>query len=1555
MNKRTTLKKIFIASIILILFVPSICSSTTKNVAITQQRFAKNTIERLTNLVYINIKGASVDLAANESLRSLNIMAGTSEVIISVTWAEYSGEAKAELYDPAGNLLATICDPSACYNASRTNSSYTNTTAFSACLTDATGYYVIIYDTYGDGWTGASNITVTSGGATVVNDGGPPSNGNTGVTTETISFDVSGGGGSCSATNSCFGNADAVITETGIDYNTTNQTAVLDGTDGDYAQLYNDTDVLTLDLTDTINAGENYNIVWRRKSTYTFGPFADLIIEESSDNITYTTNTTSPSTDQQSFTTTTITAGIDTRYIRITLASASNDDVDVDAVYYNGIKCGGTSTGGGIPTGNLTCSAGATEITGIVFEDYNYDGLYDATDYQGVKGMPVTATDSLGNSFSGETSAAGVYTISGLTTGRTYRVEFIFPDSLSWAKPTFYGGDNGTTVQFVESGNCATLGVASPIDYCGTNQQVITSCYISGNQTSPTDALIALNYNTSGTVQHIATAPQIGATWGLAFDASSQVIYAAATLKRHIGFGPNGIDAIYIMTYDPATGGAGILGNTIDLASFGINVGTDPRSSNISPLSANPALPSHDENTFGQVGKIGLGDIELSPDGDILYVMNLNNKGQIVKLNVSDLNNVSLIETINIPDPGCSNGDYQGYALKVDKKGEVYVGVTCTGETSGLATDLKAFVYKLNGTTFNQVYSMDLNYPRDCVFGDDANPRTICFDAEWQGWINNFTDANIIIDRYVYYPQPLLSDIEIDVDGSLILGIMDRLGLQTGYENFSTDTNNTTNLYLGQTGGDMLRICYVNGVYILEGDAGCTQNYTGFLHTGTGIQGGEYYDDNIIIVGNYRGHDETQWGAIALLPGSGEVVTTIMDPLEKVNDNDNINAGGFKWFSNQNGNKLRSYELYGPGNTGAFGKAQGLGDIEIVCDPAPIEIGNYVWSDADGDGIQDAGELPLEGIRMELFDAAGNILAFDSTDVNGYYFFSGNGIDDATWQTADDTLTANTNYYIVAGGNGQFASGEMILLGAAYTLTADSLGSSANRYEIDSDGTIAVGVDADFDGEPYVKITTGNIGQVEHTFDFGFRPPCIPTASVFAIQPSCDNGIVQSDGYLQISAFANGDKYNFSIGSSYAEDAGDGSGDTDYANALTIGTLPFQFNTGQSNPTGSQDYTVRVFNGASDCYTDFVVTMNEQSCSTCYALADNGNNPQLYKIDCITGAPTYIGALGISQDVEAIELSPDVVHLYGIASQGGSSNPEFGEIDKSNGAWAPIGEIGTTNGPTVIRPFEMDALTHDEYGTYWTISNEPIESVLLKIDVTTGSLIHDAFGAGIDYMTIQGAGAVNVEDMAYNVITKKFYIVANGSGTADSKLYELDVTNGMTTLVADFIQCNEDIEGLTVTTDGELKGTSGNGSNAGSDAACEDKFYHLSITGTVTEVSDIDPTNTHVDFEAMTCPGAQLVNSCTNPTASVFAIQPSCDNNVAQTDGYLQISEYANGDKVNFSTGSTYSGDTDYANAVVIGALPFQFNTGDFPIPQVRKLIPFGFLMEPVLASPTLR
>ncbi|MEL7021722.1 MAG: hypothetical protein AAGK47_08940, partial [Bacteroidota bacterium] len=71
----------------------------------------------------------------------------------------------------------------------------------------------------------------------------------------------------------CAGNVDAVVSQVGV----VDPNNVIGTPDDLGAQLYDDTDTLVLDLTDQLLAGETYTIRWRRKTSYTLGPYADMI------------------------------------------------------------------------------------------------------------------------------------------------------------------------------------------------------------------------------------------------------------------------------------------------------------------------------------------------------------------------------------------------------------------------------------------------------------------------------------------------------------------------------------------------------------------------------------------------------------------------------------------------------------------------------------------------------------------------------------------------------------------------------------------------------------------------------------------------------------------------------------------------------------------------------------------------------------------------------------------------------------------------------------------------------------------------------------------------------------------------------------------------------------------------------------------------------------------------------------------------------------------------------------------------------------------------------
>ncbi|MDO9226346.1 MAG: SdrD B-like domain-containing protein [Pseudomonadota bacterium] len=51
-------------------------------------------------------------------------------------------------------------------------------------------------------------------------------------------------------------------------------------------------------------------------------------------------------------------------------------------------------------------------------------------------------------------------------------------------------------------------------------------------------------------------------------------------------------------------------------------------------------------------------------------------------------------------------------------------------------------------------------------------------------------------------------------------------------------------------------------------------------------------------------------------------------------------------------------------------------------------IGDKVWLDANGNGVQDAGEAGLSGVSVKLLNSAGTTLSTTTTDANGNYLFS---------------------------------------------------------------------------------------------------------------------------------------------------------------------------------------------------------------------------------------------------------------------------------------------------------------------------------------------------------------------------------------------------------------------------------------------------------------------------------------------------------------------------------------------------------------------------------------
>ncbi|PCE16159.1 hypothetical protein AUC47_09430 [Microbacterium sp. SZ1] len=161
---------------------------------------------------------------------------------------------------------------------------------------------------------------------------------------------------------------------------------------------------------------------------------------------------------------------------------------------------------------------------------------------------------------------------------------------------------------------------------------------------------------------------------------------------------------------------------------------------------------------------------------------------------------------------------------------------------------------------------------------------------------------------------------------------------------------------------------------------------------------------------------------------------------------------------------------------GGFGKAGGLGDLTTLAALPPVEIGDRVWLDLDGDGVQEAGEDPIAGVTVRLYDTAGGLVATAVTDAQGNYRFSSSPGGSTAAAVYGLPLTPDTDYEIRLDRAEDYADG-------------------GSLDEVVPTRTTAGGDPAvDSNGVPQspslitAAVRTPGPGSADHTFDFGFTP-----------------------------------------------------------------------------------------------------------------------------------------------------------------------------------------------------------------------------------------------------------------------------------------------------------------------------------------------------------------------------------------------------------------------------------------------------------------------------------
>lgn len=772
------------------------------------------------------------------------------------------------------------------------------------------------------------------------------------------------------------------------------------------------------------------------------------------------------------------------------------------------------------------CSKANSQISGSVFRDYNANGIKNNSasfNEPFVSGITVNAYNSAGTLIATTTTAGTSapnfsFPASGansIASGTAVRLEFVGLSASD--NPSFSGTGNATHVQFVTApSTTANFAVNAQDDFWDNAGQpapkLLTIVHTHGdtahnNATSTEYGIVQIDNNSTGSTPakvNVALQRAVGSLWGIGFQKTHNRYFFSSFLKRHVGFGPKGVGGVYMAGISGSnytlTGSFTLQGVTPNNGGSALDMGsvtrvTSPNTSD-NYIATGSDAAGKDMDAFGKIGKVGYGDIDVDDKNQLLFLVNLNQR-KLITVNIAgttaSLNNASAAtlgpltnayDILSLPGvPSCTSGQLRPFGLKI-YKGRGYLGAVCdASSTPRDSLNLTGYILSFDPTNINAGFTTEITI--------NFNYRTSSTNSStnrWHSWADVWSNV-VLQSGLARYPQPMISDLEFDENGGLNISIVDRFGHQMGISQTIPVAGSSTVIGEARISGDILHACRVGSAWVMEGTAGsCTpantvDNADGYGDGQTvGVR--EWYDDQ----SGDASTGEFTTGAMAKLMGSNRLVQTLVDPTPAANTTGEpyYYTGGMHWYDISSGgwtNWVSVYDWSASGApAGSFAKGNGMGDIEFAVSPQPIQIGNRIWLDTNGNGVQDADET-TPGVTT------GTTVTLRSPGPDGIY---GNG-DDQTWTTTTD---AAGNYYFSAlssADNRKPASwtgvGNVILPGYEYrievgipsgrSVTFTNNGSNDN---IDNDATTS-GTNA---------ILIFNTSVTNHSYDIGIKIGTLP-------------------------------------------------------------------------------------------------------------------------------------------------------------------------------------------------------------------------------------------------------------------------------------------------------------------------------------------------------------------------------------------------------------------------------------------------------------------------------
>jgi hypothetical protein len=643
------------------------------------------------------------------------------------------------------------------------------------------------------------------------------------------------------------------------------------------------------------------------------------------------------------------------------------------------------------------------DIQVSVVRDFAGNGINDPGIDVPQEGLQITATDATGKTYTTQTDRTGVLKLNlaqlGLT-GDQIRLTMAVPGSLddqgvprnSYLKPApasaVPGGFSSTPTTVKTTDGMTTkvsFGVWNPKDWTPANPKVAVPIHSALPLPILPGALATFNFNdrlinqTTLLGNSLGTQGELGTLGGTVYQPTKKRVFGAALAKAQAPYGKGGPGAIYSIPTDKSQ--APTLFTKVPDAGTTAHAAT---------------YPVIDPAFFDATGKEGLGDVALSDDEKTLYVVNLKTRS-LVAYDATQPTAAAPKQTVPIPNPGCATaGDWRPWALNVHN-GQLYVGGVCSGESavpalplpvltdSAARTKLKAVVLRVDPTGFKNIYTGPLDQARGQTITTLGTRPDVA--THWNAWDSNLIHVPLQWSAApaLSRPQPILSDLAWDRDGSLIFGFRDRGGDQMAA---------SPGIYT--SAGDINRACANgDGTFSWEGTGTCPDHNApapvGQLLNGPLIGGPqvpaipelkfpkEYFPGDWFAAT----HMETAQGSLAYPLRQRKIASTHMDP-------NMLLSSGIGWYDSVTGQ--------GPGNdpvgsglllstavTNGIGKANALGGLTLLADNANAQVGSLVWYDANGDGLQGIGEPGLPKVTVTLL-SAGLPVATTVTNTRGEYY-----------------------------------------------------------------------------------------------------------------------------------------------------------------------------------------------------------------------------------------------------------------------------------------------------------------------------------------------------------------------------------------------------------------------------------------------------------------------------------------------------------------------------------------------------------------------------------------